>query len=191
MKYRMADNEICKNIKCPYYDTNFEQHCSGGRDNGTAAEQCLKWDNQDTMTDPTPEQVQEAKAYLRQWADHTASCRAECEHTILAALEAAQKERDAETMLCFQRTKEAVNAMLQVERANAEILRLAHEATTEEVRAEEMQHARDLEYDHAEALSAYAAKLEKAGGRMLETVWGSMAWDEMSAIWDAARKEKP
>ena len=46
------------------------------------------------MTNPTPEQVEEAKAYLKQWADHTASCRAECEHTILSALEGAEKERD-------------------------------------------------------------------------------------------------
>ena len=47
------------------------------------------------MSEYTPEQIAEAKAYLKQWAETAVSCRSECEKTILSTLDAVQKERDA------------------------------------------------------------------------------------------------
>ena len=130
---------------------------------------------------------------------------------ILAALEAAQKERDGQ----WERIqKEFEPLRTTLENADDEILRLSHKITDiekEYSEYEESQRVRmitilhtigglvegrpTIELNYLQRLrelvriEAYAAKLEKAGDSMKQ----SYSWinGTSCAAWDAARKEKP
>lgn len=134
------------------------------------------------MPEYTQEQVEQAKKAIR-YADRLGACHVTLHdaEVILSALEAAEQERDAQ----YRKNLELIETYAKLlGEKDKEILRLAHEATTEEVRAEEMQHARDLEYDRAEAAEARVKELEEAGDGMR----GACPLQDARALWDALRK---
>lgn len=83
---------------------------------------------------------------------------------ILAALEAAQKDRDE--------LKESLNGM------------------SDAIDVTKIWTDRCVQHSRAEALASYAAKLEKVGDVMRRVV-DEDSWPTVIDAWDAARKEKP
>lgn len=80
--------------------------------------------------------------------------------TILAALEAAEKERDGYETLYIKECKES--------------LKSATEAGDEERLKEQMQHARDLEYDRATRAEARCKELEKSGDALKDALLAAL-----------------
>jgi len=126
MKYRMADNEVCKNTKCLYYDINFEQHCAGDIDDGTAAEQCQKWNNQK----PPMTQIEEDKKLLRIYCNaphifgkdkQSINNLADACFNVLRALATADQERDAALQEAGDESEHAAEHMEAMQDARKEL----------------------------------------------------------------------
>ena len=131
----------------------------------------------------TQEQIKEAKKWLRanDPGDPNVFCsgiRLDHETTVLAALEATQKERDAWRDTAQTELERA--AKLQAELVTRPTVWAYDQAC-------DALHKHEQERD---SFKAYAAKLEKAGDALACAVTAEQEFVAIDA-WDAARKEKP
>ena len=149
------------------------------------------------MTDPTPEQVQEAKMITCQAVPPTELDLLDAHDILIAALEAAEEEISQAKLAYSQRTHEAQDAINRAERAEEELLALTpggsefvgDPAACAQFARLKMDGAVKVivtEKARAAAAEAYAAKLEKAGDAMAHRL---SIVSPSRAAWDVVRRK--